>query len=154
MHAVYDSEHMGGHLAVAAHFTNAPTQHAPGGGLQCAAWLSAQGWSDHPDGDACLAVAGADTNISGGWVGHDWWEVLPGGGGSAQQAWSLGARSSGAWAAAWHGEGPEGSLCCAWQVQQVLCCTALPHASQPPTSLLSCTQLSRSYLVSLLFPSL
>ncbi|PSC76625.1 wd g-beta repeat-containing [Micractinium conductrix] len=61
---VYDSEHMGGHLAVAAHFTNAPTQHAPGGGLQCAAWLSAQGWSDHPDGDACLAVAGADTNIS------------------------------------------------------------------------------------------
>jgi hypothetical protein len=63
---VYDGEHMGGHVGVVAHFTNAPTQHAPGGELHALAWMSAAGWNDHhPAGDACLAVAGADTNISG-----------------------------------------------------------------------------------------
>ncbi|KAL4431235.1 hypothetical protein ABPG75_006491 [Micractinium tetrahymenae] len=61
---VYDGEHMGDHVAVVAHFTNAASDHAPGGGLQAAAWLSAAGWSEAPAGDACLAVAGADPNIS------------------------------------------------------------------------------------------
>lgn len=71
--AVYDGEHMGGHVAVVVHFTNTASEHAAGGGLQAAAWLSAAGWSEAPAGDACLAVAGADACISGefapGWVG-------------------------------------------------------------------------------------
>lgn len=62
---VYDGEHMWDHVAVVVHFTNAPSEHAPGGELQAAAWLSAAGWSEHPAGDACLAVAGRDANISG-----------------------------------------------------------------------------------------
>jgi hypothetical protein len=62
---VYDDEHMGDHVAVACHFTNAPSEHAPGGELTAACWLSAAGWTDQPAGDACLAVAGADINISG-----------------------------------------------------------------------------------------
>jgi hypothetical protein len=62
---VYDDEHMGDHVAVACHFTNAPAEHAPGGELTAACWLSAAGWTDQPAGDACLAVAGADVNISG-----------------------------------------------------------------------------------------
>ena len=62
---VYDDEHMGDHVAVACHFTNAPSEHAPGGELTAACWLSAAGWTDQPAGDACLAVAGADVNISG-----------------------------------------------------------------------------------------
>ncbi|EFN59527.1 expressed protein [Chlorella variabilis] len=45
---VYDGEHMGDHVAVVVHFTNAPSEHAPGGELQAAAWLSAAGWSEHP----------------------------------------------------------------------------------------------------------
>ena len=57
---------MGGHVAVVVHFTNAASEHAPGGELRAAAWLSGEGWSQHPGGDACLAVAGADPNISGG----------------------------------------------------------------------------------------
>lgn len=64
--AVYDGEHMGNHVAVVVHFANTASEHAPGGGLQAAAWLSAAGWSDAPAGDACLAVAGADPSISGG----------------------------------------------------------------------------------------
>lgn len=63
--AVYDDEHMGDHVALVVHFTNAPSEHAPGGELSAAAWLSSEGWSQHPQGDACLAVAGADPNISG-----------------------------------------------------------------------------------------
>ena len=62
---VYDDEHMGDHVGVVAHLANTPSEHAPGGELAAAAWLSAAGWSDHPAGDACLAVAGADPNISG-----------------------------------------------------------------------------------------
>lgn len=62
---VYDDEHMGDHVALVVHFTNTPSEHAPGGELGAAAWLSAEGWSRHPHGDACLAVAGADPNISG-----------------------------------------------------------------------------------------
>ncbi|KAI3433327.1 hypothetical protein D9Q98_003145 [Chlorella vulgaris] len=61
---VYDGEHMGEHVGVVVHFTNTASEHAPGGELQAAAWLSAEGWSQHPAGDACLAVAGADPNIS------------------------------------------------------------------------------------------
>ncbi|KAI7839041.1 hypothetical protein COHA_007183 [Chlorella ohadii] len=61
---VYDDEHMGDHVALVVHFTNAPSEHAPGGQLGAAAWLGAQGWSQHPHGDACLAVAGEDPNIS------------------------------------------------------------------------------------------
>ena len=56
---------MGDHVGVVCHFTNAPSTHAPGGELAAAAWLSAAGWSKQPAGDACLAVAGADPNISG-----------------------------------------------------------------------------------------
>lgn len=56
---------MGDHVALVVHFTNAPSEHAPGGQLGAAAWLGAQGWSQHPHGDACLAVAGEDPNISG-----------------------------------------------------------------------------------------
>jgi polycomb protein EED/COMPASS component SWD3 len=62
---VYDGEHMGEHVGVVVHFTNTASEHAPGGELQAAAWLSAEGWSQHPADDACLAVAGADPNISG-----------------------------------------------------------------------------------------
>lgn len=64
-HAVYDDEHMGDHMAVAVHFTNAPSTHAAGGELTAAVWLSTEGWAGGPAGDACLAVAGADPNISG-----------------------------------------------------------------------------------------
>lgn len=62
---MYDGEHMGNHVAVVVHFTNAASEHAAGGGLQAATWLNAAGWSSAPAGDACLAVAGADPNISG-----------------------------------------------------------------------------------------
>lgn len=32
--------------------------------LQACCWLNTSGWTEHPHGDACLAVAGADPNIS------------------------------------------------------------------------------------------
>lgn len=62
---VYDDEYMGDHVALVVHFTNAPSEHAPGGELSAAAWLSSEEWNKHPHGDACLAVAGADPTISG-----------------------------------------------------------------------------------------
>lgn len=61
---MYDDEHMGGHVAIVAHLTNAPSAHTPGGPLSAAAWLPAAAWSGQPDGDAALAVAGGDANIS------------------------------------------------------------------------------------------
>lgn len=59
---------MGGHVGVVCRYTNAPSAHAPGGDLAAVAWLSAEGWAQQPAGDACLTVAGADPNISGGWL--------------------------------------------------------------------------------------
>lgn len=61
---VYDDQHMADHLGVVVHLHNQPSQHAPGGELQAACWLSAEGWSPHPHGDALLVVSGGDANIS------------------------------------------------------------------------------------------
>ncbi|KAK9857210.1 hypothetical protein WJX84_002581 [Apatococcus fuscideae] len=61
---VYDDEHMGDFIGMVVHFTNDKTDHAQGGELATCCWVSTDGWSRHPHGDACLAVAGADANIS------------------------------------------------------------------------------------------
>lgn len=61
---IYDDQHMGSYIGVAVHFTNEATEHTSGGGLQACAWLHANSWSQHQHGDACLAVAGVDPNIS------------------------------------------------------------------------------------------
>ena len=62
---MYDDEHMGDNVAVVVHFINQPTEHAPGGDLQAATWLhAAADWAAQPQGDALLAVAGADACIS------------------------------------------------------------------------------------------
>jgi hypothetical protein len=58
---------MAGHVSVVVQLSNSQTEFTEGGGLQALAWLSGEGWSDHPAGSACLAVAGADPNISGVW---------------------------------------------------------------------------------------
>lgn len=61
---VYDDEHMGDHIGVVTHFTNVPTDHSPGGNLTTATWLNADTWTQHPYGDACVAVSGEDGMIS------------------------------------------------------------------------------------------
>jgi WD40 repeat protein len=61
---IYDDSHMGDYIGVVVHFVNNKTEHAEGGELQAAAWINSKEWTDHPHGDACLAVAGADPNIS------------------------------------------------------------------------------------------
>eukprot|EP00887_Chlorella_sp_A99_P005555 scaffold1.g5555.t1 len=62
---IYDDEHMGDYVAVAVHFTNAPSEHAPGGELAAMAWLAGDaGLPPQPQGDALLAVGGADAAVS------------------------------------------------------------------------------------------
>ncbi|KAG7672116.1 putative Polycomb group protein FIE2 [Nannochloris sp. 'desiccata'] len=61
---VYDDSHMGDYIGVVVHFVNNKTEHAEGGELQAAAWINCKEWTDHPHGDACLAVAGGDPTIS------------------------------------------------------------------------------------------
>lgn len=61
---VYDDSHMADYIGVVVHFVNQKTDHAEGGELHTACWINSQGWSAHPHGDACLAVAGADPAIS------------------------------------------------------------------------------------------
>ena len=80
---VYDDEHMADHVAVVVQLANAPSQHAPGGQLQVAAWLAADGWAEQPAGEACLAVAGQDPNISG----ELGWGAWVGGGGESEGGW-------------------------------------------------------------------
>lgn len=61
---VYDDLHMGDFIAVVVNFTNQKTDHAVGGDLQACTWINATRVTKHPHGDALLAVAGADHNIS------------------------------------------------------------------------------------------
>jgi WD40 repeat protein len=61
---VYNDEHMGDYLSVVVHFQNVKTNYANGGQLSSVCWLDASTWTNHPHGDAYLAVSGADTNIS------------------------------------------------------------------------------------------
>ncbi|DBA88802.1 TPA: hypothetical protein ACH3X1_004216 [Trebouxia sp. C0004] len=61
---VYDDLHMGDFIAVVVNFANQKTEHADGGELHTCTWLSGQHDTPHPHGDALLAVAGADHNIS------------------------------------------------------------------------------------------
>ena len=64
MATVYDDSHMADYIGVVVQFVNQKTEHTEGGELQTACWINSQGWTDHPHGDACLAVAGADPAIS------------------------------------------------------------------------------------------
>ncbi|KAK9805229.1 hypothetical protein WJX72_007289 [[Myrmecia] bisecta] len=61
---VYDDVHMGDYVGVVVHFVNESTAHAKGGDLLACAWLNTTGWTVHPQGDACLAVAGASDEIA------------------------------------------------------------------------------------------
>ncbi|DBB08847.1 hypothetical protein WJX82_004976 [Trebouxia sp. C0006] len=61
---IYDDLHMGDFIAVVVNFTNQKTEYADGGELHTCTWLSGQHSTPHPHGDALLAVAGADHNIS------------------------------------------------------------------------------------------
>ncbi|DBA70304.1 TPA: hypothetical protein ACH3X2_011731 [Trebouxia sp. C0005] len=61
---VYDDLHMGDFIAVVVKFTNQKTEYADGGELHTCTWLGGQHSTPHPHGDALLAVAGADHNIS------------------------------------------------------------------------------------------
>jgi WD40 repeat protein len=61
---IYDDSHMGDYIGVVVHFVNSKTEHAEGGELQAATWINSKDWTEHPHGDACLAVAGADPSIS------------------------------------------------------------------------------------------
>lgn len=61
---IYDDLHMGEFIAVVVNFTNQKTEHADGGELHVCTWLHARHVTQHPHGDALLAVAGADHNIS------------------------------------------------------------------------------------------
>lgn len=61
---VYDDSHMADYIGVVVHFVNEKTQHASGGDLSICTWINSSGWSPHPHGDACLAVAGSDPTIS------------------------------------------------------------------------------------------
>mmetsp|Transcript_40370 Transcript_40370/g.114287 ORF Transcript_40370/g.114287 Transcript_40370/m.114287 type:complete len:336 (+) Transcript_40370:195-1202(+) len=55
---------MGGHVGIVVHFQNVETEHTAGGELGVCAWINSAGWREHPLGDAILAVAGKDRNIS------------------------------------------------------------------------------------------
>ena len=61
---VYDDSHMGDYIGVVVHFVNQKTEHAEGGELQAVSWINSKEWTEHPHGDACLAVAGGDLTIS------------------------------------------------------------------------------------------
>ncbi|CAL8464853.1 g4388 [Coccomyxa elongata] len=60
---VYDDMHMGDYIAVVLNYVNTQTDHTKGGDLISCAWLNAGGCSDHPHGDAYLAVAGSCGDI-------------------------------------------------------------------------------------------
>ncbi|KAK9837156.1 hypothetical protein WJX81_006855 [Elliptochloris bilobata] len=62
--AVYDDQHMGDFIGVVVHFVNQPTPLTKGGELRACAWLRTEGWTQHPQGDACMAIAGAAGDIS------------------------------------------------------------------------------------------
>lgn len=52
------------HVSVVVQFVNEQTEYAEGGDLLACTWISAKGWNDQLQGDACLAVAGTDNNVS------------------------------------------------------------------------------------------
>ena len=61
---VYTDAHMEDYVGLVVQLHNQPSEHAAGGELQAACWVSTAGWTPHPHGDAALAVAGADPAIS------------------------------------------------------------------------------------------
>eukprot|EP00873_Tetraselmis_striata_P035696 jgi/Tetstr1/455960/TSEL_042741.t1 len=61
---VYDGEHVGQNVGVVVHFQNVETEFSSGGELGVCAWVSSKGVTAHKHGDAILAVAGKDPNIS------------------------------------------------------------------------------------------
>jgi len=62
--SVYTTGHFSGEVALVCSFDNAATEHTAGGPLTCCCWLNGRGWSQHPHGDACLAVGGEDRTVS------------------------------------------------------------------------------------------
>ncbi|KAK9807273.1 hypothetical protein WJX73_006418 [Symbiochloris irregularis] len=61
---LYDDGHLSEFVAVVAQLSNRKTAHSKGGDIYTCAWLNSEGLTQHPHGDACLAVAGAEGEIS------------------------------------------------------------------------------------------
>eukprot|EP00877_Chromochloris_zofingiensis_P014113 jgi/Chrzof1/8956/Cz03g30180.t1 len=61
---VYDDLHMGDYIGVVANYAVNESGEEPSQEFLACTWLSSKGWTQHPEGDAYVAIGGTDDTIS------------------------------------------------------------------------------------------